>query len=110
MRIQDFKLGGALKKIVPSGGRREYFWGISCEKSRFYAKKSYFFQWILDPPLHCWDHLELTGLTRQILCLSQTRTWISIDLCRGLILNIDLRLEVRVISHFIDIVQLPVTV
>jgi hypothetical protein len=36
--------GGALKKIVPSGGRRENFWGISCEKSRFYAKKSYFFQ------------------------------------------------------------------
>ena len=33
-----------LKKIVPSGGRRENFWGISCEKSRFYAKKSYFFQ------------------------------------------------------------------
>jgi hypothetical protein len=24
------------------GGRREFFWGISCEKSRFYAKKSYF--------------------------------------------------------------------
>jgi hypothetical protein len=42
-RIQDFKLGGgALKKIAPSGGRRENFWGISCEKSRFYAKKSYF--------------------------------------------------------------------
>ena len=63
--------GGALKKITPSGGgaknfgvfrvknydftpknyifsncggRRENFWGISCEKSRFYAKKSYFFQ------------------------------------------------------------------
>ena len=35
--------GGALKKITPSGGRRENFWGISCEKSRFYAKKSYFF-------------------------------------------------------------------
>ena len=61
--------GGALKKIAPSGGRheifwgiscenhdftakntifftcggrRENFWGISCEKSRFYAKKSYF--------------------------------------------------------------------
>ena len=33
---------GALKKIVPSRGRRENFWGISCEKSRFYAKKSYF--------------------------------------------------------------------
>ena len=44
-RIQDFKLGGgALKKIAPSGGRRENLWGISCEKSRFYAKKSYFFQ------------------------------------------------------------------
>ena len=41
-RIQDLKLGGgggALKKIAPSRGRRENFWGISCEKSRFYAKK-----------------------------------------------------------------------
>ena len=27
-----------------SGGRSENFWGISCEKSQFYAKKSYFFQ------------------------------------------------------------------
>ena len=26
------------------GGRRENIWGISCEKSRFCAKKSYFFQ------------------------------------------------------------------
>ena len=34
--------GGALKKIAPRGGRREQFWGISCEKLRFYAKKSYF--------------------------------------------------------------------
>ena len=34
--------GGALKKIAPSGGRREKCWGISCEKSRFYATKSYF--------------------------------------------------------------------
>jgi hypothetical protein len=33
----------ALKQIAPSGGRREHFWGISCENSRFYAKKSYFF-------------------------------------------------------------------
>jgi hypothetical protein len=33
--------GGTLKKIAPSRGRRENFWGISCEKSRFYAKKSY---------------------------------------------------------------------
>ena len=29
--------------IGPSGARRENVWGISCEKSRFYAKKSYFF-------------------------------------------------------------------
>jgi hypothetical protein len=35
---------GAFKKIAPSGGRCEKFWGISCEKSRFYAKKSYFFK------------------------------------------------------------------
>jgi hypothetical protein len=32
--IQDFKLGGgAFEKIVPSGGRHEHFWCISCEKS-----------------------------------------------------------------------------
>ena len=36
--------GGGLKKIAPSGGGREHFWGISCEKSRFYANKLYFFQ------------------------------------------------------------------
>ena len=36
--------GGALKKIAPSVGRRKNFWGISCEKSRFYAKKIIFFQ------------------------------------------------------------------
>jgi hypothetical protein len=36
--------GGALTKIAPNGGRRQHFWGISCEKSRFYAKKSYYFQ------------------------------------------------------------------
>ena len=43
-RIQDFKLGGgALKKIAPSEGRRENFGGISCEKSRFYAKKKSYF-------------------------------------------------------------------
>ena len=35
--------GGALKKFAPSAGRREHFWDLSCEKSRFYAKKSYFF-------------------------------------------------------------------
>jgi len=43
-QIQDFKLGGALKIIAPGGARRENFGGISCEKSRFYAKQSYFFQ------------------------------------------------------------------
>jgi hypothetical protein len=71
-RIQDFKLGGAhLKELhraeegakmfgvfrvknhdfTPKNyifsnceGRRENFWGISCEKSRFYANKLYFFQ------------------------------------------------------------------
>ena len=35
--------GVELKKIAPSGGRRENFWGISCEKSRFYAKKNHIF-------------------------------------------------------------------
>ena len=71
-RIQDLKLGGGAhlktlrraegganifglfrvknhdftpKKNISSncGGRREHFWGISCEKSRFYAKKIIFF-------------------------------------------------------------------
>ena len=51
--FQKFKSGadpgfqvrrGALKKFAPSAGRREHFWDLSCEKSRFYAKKSYFFQ------------------------------------------------------------------
>ena len=56
--------GGALKKIAPSGGRCEKFWGISCEKSRFYAKKIIFIPILggggarcppppLDPPLYC---------------------------------------------------------
>jgi hypothetical protein len=71
-RIQDFKLGGAhLKKMrraeggakifgvfrvenhdftpknrifFNGGGGREICLGISCEKSRFYAQKSYVFQ------------------------------------------------------------------
>ena len=34
--------GGALIKIAPSGRRREHFWSITCEKSQFYAKKSFF--------------------------------------------------------------------
>ena len=46
-RIQDFQLGGgggALKKNAPSGGRCEHFWGVSCEKSRFYTKNHILFQ------------------------------------------------------------------
>ena len=35
--------GGAVKIIRRSGARRENFGGISCEKLRFDAKKSYFF-------------------------------------------------------------------
>ena len=42
-RIQDFKLGGALKKIAPSGGRRGHFWGISCEKITILRQKILFF-------------------------------------------------------------------
>ena len=30
--------GGALKKIAPSGGRRENLWGISCENHDFTPK------------------------------------------------------------------------
>jgi len=32
-----FQDRGAFKKIASSRGRRENIWGISCEKSRFYA-------------------------------------------------------------------------
>ena len=35
--------GSALKKIAASGGRRENFWGVSCEKSPFYPQKIIFF-------------------------------------------------------------------
>ena len=62
-----FQVRGPPQKNAPSGGRRENFWGISCEKSRFYAKKSYFFPILggtragcapppLDPPLHSTVH------------------------------------------------------
>jgi hypothetical protein len=51
--------GGVLKKIATNGGRRENFGGISCEKSRFYAKNHIFSNFRgaragcapLDPPL-----------------------------------------------------------
>ena len=39
-----FQVRGRSLKIAPSGGRCENVCGISCEKSRIYAKKSYFFQ------------------------------------------------------------------
>ena len=56
-----FQVGGGgseLKNIAPNGGRRENVWGISCEKSRFYAKIFIFFPILggrggappLDPP------------------------------------------------------------
>ena len=56
--------GGALKKNGLSGGRHGNFWGISCEKSRFYAKKILFFPilgggghrpWLIkDKLVGCW--------------------------------------------------------
>ena len=36
--------GGAIRKIAPSGGRREKFWGISCEKITILRQKILFFQ------------------------------------------------------------------
>jgi hypothetical protein len=37
-RILDFKLGGAhLKTFALSGGRRENFWGLSCEKNHIFS-------------------------------------------------------------------------
>jgi hypothetical protein len=35
--------GGALKKLRRAEGGAKFFLGISCEKSRFYAKKIIFF-------------------------------------------------------------------
>ena len=43
-QIQDFKLGGvALKKIAPSGGRRENCLGISCEKNHDFTQFFFIF-------------------------------------------------------------------
>ena len=42
VKNHDFTLKNQI--FSNGGGRRENFWGISCGKSRFYAKKSYFFQ------------------------------------------------------------------
>jgi hypothetical protein len=41
-RIQDFKLGGgALKKIAPSGGRREHVWGYFVCNSTLYKNAGF---------------------------------------------------------------------
>jgi hypothetical protein len=76
--VPGFKVKGRIKKIAASGGRRENFWGISCEKSRFYAKKSYFFPilggnacWVrppLNPPL---DYASFCDFVYWILELSK---------------------------------------
>jgi hypothetical protein len=58
-QFQDFQLGGGtLKKVAPRGGKRNFFGGISCGKSKFYAKRIIFFPILgrggcapLDPPL-----------------------------------------------------------
>jgi hypothetical protein len=36
--------GAHLKKLRRAGGGAKKCWGILCEKSRFYAKRSYLFQ------------------------------------------------------------------
>jgi hypothetical protein len=58
-----------LKKIAPSGGRRENCWVISCEKSRFYAKKIIFVPILrgegasgAPPPSHGSAHLSYDRL------------------------------------------------
>ena len=50
-RIQDFKLGGALKKIGPSGGRREIF-GVFRVKNHDFTPKNHIFSNFRPPPLN----------------------------------------------------------
>jgi hypothetical protein len=45
--------------MAPSGGRRNIFWGISSEKSRFYAEKSYFSPEFLVMGAESWQILFL---------------------------------------------------
>jgi hypothetical protein len=54
---------GSLKKIAPSAGRRENCCGISCEKSRFYAKKS-----PLPSGFRGDDFLEINQSEKRIAC------------------------------------------
>jgi hypothetical protein len=43
-RVENYNFTPKNHIFSNGGGRRENCWGISCGKSRFYAKKSYFFQ------------------------------------------------------------------
>jgi hypothetical protein len=66
--------GGAFKKIAPRGGRRENLCGISCEKSRFYAKKSYFFQLWREARKFVWHFVwKITILRKKIIFSSWIR-------------------------------------
>ena len=66
--------GGALKKIAPCGGRREKCWGISCEKSRFYAKKIIYFSKFRGAPgaprpcfVYCeWRYQDITEIVLKV--------------------------------------------
>jgi hypothetical protein len=51
-RIQDFKLGGALKQIAPSGGRRENVWVFRVKNHDFTPKNHIFsdFRGVRPPP------------------------------------------------------------
>ena len=52
-----------------SGGRREKIWGISCEKSRFYAKKSYFFPILggrAPGASRPWEHIVVSNMMKHL--------------------------------------------
>ena len=46
--------GGALKQIVPNGGRRENCWGISCEKNHDFTPKNHIFSNYGGRCENCW--------------------------------------------------------
>ena len=75
---------------MPSWGRREHFWGISCEKSRFYAQKILFFPILgrrapvappppppLDPPLQTVIYKTLHKISNDRA--TRTREWTVLD-------------------------------
>ena len=66
------KLGGrgALKKIAPSGGRRENVWGISCGKSQILRQKIIFFPFLVPPPP--WNILIMYGIYKLFYCTDTT--------------------------------------